>query len=372
MTREWGEGYERVNCRLQGPGHPVVWRSPALTDLAWDDFLRTTPCGQFQQSSSWADFKAGEGWHHHRIVLTVDDTIVGGFQLLWRPTRLGRLGYVSKGPVASPETVDQIRFLEVLLKNVASELGLRAVIVQLPDESHAGADRALGRDLIRDNPMGVIEATYVVDVRSGKEELFARMSRTLRQNVRAARNQVAMTVRAGDHHDLPRFFELMEAICVRRSTKPNPPSLEAMRRLWHAFSGTNAIRLTFADCAGATPAAALSIVFGDRMTVWKKGWDGSHGDWHPNKLLDWDAIEWAHDHGYRLCDFAAFNRVAATKIIGGQRASALTLSSRDEYFLRFGGDARLLPAAHLLVPNGFYRWCYRNAFAPLARLRPRQ
>jgi hypothetical protein len=372
MNREWGEGYQRVDRRSQGPGETVVWRSHALMDAAWDDFLRTTPCGQFQQASAWADYKAGEGWHHHRMILTSGDAIVGGFQLLWRATRLGRIGYVSKGPVACPEAVDRIRLLEVLLEDVAAELGLRAVIVQLPDESRADAVQALGRDLIRDNPMGVIEATYVVDVRRNKEELFARMGRILRQNVRTAMKQAAMTIRVGDEQDLPRFFELMEATCVRQSTKPNPPSLDAVRRLWRAFSGTNEVRLTFADCAGATPAATLSILFGDRMSVWKKGWDGSRSDWHPTKLLEWDAIEWAHDHGYRVCDFGSFNRVAATKIIGGQPASALDLTSRDAFRIRFGGVPQLLPAAHILVPNVFYRWLYRNAFTRLARLRARQ
>ncbi len=350
----------------------MVWRSHAMTDRLWDDFLQKTPYGQFQQSSPWADYKAGEGWHFHRIVLTMDDAIVGGFQMLWRTTRLGRIGYVSKGPVASPETDECIAFLTTLLEDAASELGLRAVVVQLPDESRAGADRALGRDLIRDNPMGVIEATYVVDVRRGKEELFARMSRILRQNIRTARKQAAMTVRVGAEHDLPRFFELMEATCVRQSTKPNPPSLDAVRRLWQAFSATDAVRLTFADCAGATPAATLSIVFGDRMSVWKKGWDGSRSDWHPSKLLEWDAIEWAHDHGYRVCDFGSFNRLAAAKIIGGQPSSALTLTSRDAFRVRFGGVPQLLPAAHVLLPNVFYRWWYRNAFARLTRLRRRQ
>ena len=163
----------------------------------------------------------------------------------------------------------------------------------------------------------------------------------------------------------------MEATCRRQSTKPNPGSLEAVRRLWRSFAGTKSIRLTFADCMGATPAAKLSLMFGDRMTLWKKGWDGSHGQWHPNELLEHDSLEWAHDHGYRVCDFCSFNRSDAMKIISGQPGSGLNLTSRDEYHMRFGGFPMLLPPARIFVRNAFVRWWYRNGYVRLMGKRDR-
>ncbi len=49
--------------------------------------------GQFQQSTIWARAKASEGWRVVRLVLTVDEEIVGGFQILWRPSWRGRVAY---------------------------------------------------------------------------------------------------------------------------------------------------------------------------------------------------------------------------------------------------------------------------------------
>jgi hypothetical protein len=367
--RDWGDCYQRIDARSPGPGNTQVWLSSTLRDPQWDDFLRSTPCGQFQQSGLWADFKAGEGWSHHRVILTVGEAIVAGFQVLWKKTRLGRIGYVSKGPIMRTETAELTRFLDGLLKDAASKLGLVALIVQPPDESAPGIGQNLGSDYILSNPLGVIEATYLVDVRQSKEQLFAQMSPSLRRNIKKAQRQ-AMTVREGAEGDLPRFFELMEATCRRQSTRPNPASLDAVRRLWHLFSETKSIRLTFAECQGSAPAAKLSLVFGDRMTVWKKGWDGTHGQWHPNEMLEYDALTWAHDHGCSVCDFCSFNRTAAVRMInGGQAGTEQSLSSRDEYHMRFGGFPKLLPSARILVPNAFLRWWYRNGYVRLMERR---
>jgi hypothetical protein len=360
MTRDWGVCYHKIDGLPPESGPLTAWFSPALEDLLWDDFLRGTTFGQFQQSSMWADYKAGEGWKHHRVILTEGDEIVGGFQMLWRKSRLGRIGYVSKGPVTASESVEMLRLLEVLLKSAVVELGLVALIIQSPDASKADDGLSPDSDFLPSNPMGVIEATYLVDVRAEKEALHRNMSPSLRRNIRKARRQ-PMNVREGTEADLPKFFELMEATCRRQLTKPNPASLNAVRRLWHAFAPSNSVRLTFADCPGDTPATKLSLIFGERMTVWKKGWDGSHGDWHPNELLESDALEWAHDHGCRICDFCSFNRAATVQLSNGRPPSEICLTSRDEYHFRFGGLPKLLPRARLHVPNPILRWGYHNA-----------
>jgi hypothetical protein len=371
MIQDWGACYRRLD-RPAGESDLVeVWISPGVADRWWDDFLRGNPCGQFQQSSLWAQYKAGEGWSHHRVVLTIAGALAGGFQLLWKKTRFGRVGYVSKGPVAHPETAAVMQLLEKQLAAAATVLGLTAVIVQRPDESRLPAqpDREIG--FVPSNPMGIIEATYLVDVRPEIEVLRSRMSASLRRNIRKARKQ-PLVVREGNHADIPRFFELMAATCTRQRTPPNPPSEEAIRRLWHIFHQAGAIRLTLAESPGGIPAAKLSLLFGDRMTLWKKGWDGSQGDWHPNELLEDEALEWAHARGFRICDFCSLGRATALRLLSGEPVTGEILGTRDEYHLRFGGFPQLLPPAHLLVPNPVLRWGYRVSYAPFERARNRR
>src|SRR5262245_61106752 len=78
----------------------LEWHSSAsLSDAACDEFLRSTPLGHFQQTSLWSQVKATEGWHILREMMLIGGEIVGGFQILYRPSRFGRVGYLSKGPV---------------------------------------------------------------------------------------------------------------------------------------------------------------------------------------------------------------------------------------------------------------------------------
>jgi len=368
---EWAPGYRRLDPFPAESEMSAAWHSSATADPLWDDFLRGTPRGQYQQSSLWAEYKATEGWTPHRIILTGPGGIVGGFQILWKKTRLGRIGYLSKGPVAHPESAVLVRQLGALLVDVAGKLRLTALNVQLPDETRIETGLAAETGGIRSNPMGVIEATYLVDVRPEMEVLRSKMSPSLRRNIRRAKKE-RMVVREGTAADIPRFFQLMAATCQRQETAPNPPSEEAVRRLWEIFSPTKSIRMTFAECGDGSPAAKLCLHFGDRVTLWKKGWDGSLGQLHPNELLEDEALEWAHAHGYRICDFCSLDRIAAARILGGKPAVGESLSSRDEYHLRFGGFPQLLPPSLMLIPNPLLRWGFRNVYARLERRRHRR
>jgi len=361
------QSYQRLASVSDGADTWTVWLSPAPADPLWDAFLTSTHYGQFQQSSLWSQYKAAEGWNHHRVVLTGDSGIVGGFQILWKPARIGRLGYVSKGPVASSETAVLVRQMGRLLYEAAKELGLSSLVVQQPDETRI-ALRPPDFGLVFGNPRGVYEATYHVDLRSDIEVVRGRMKAKLRQNIRKAQKR-GTTIREGTEADLPTFFELMAASCRRLETVPNPASLEAVRRLWHIFSAAGAIRVTVAECDGAVRAAELYLVFGDLVTAWKKGWDGSHGDWHPNELIEDESIEWARANGFRAIDFSSFNAEAARRLLDGESVDVTELTSRDAYHVRFGGTPKLLPRSMVMVPNPVLRWSYRNLYGPLERRR---
>src|SRR5256885_1684080 len=75
----------------------IVSLNRSSEDPKWDTFLQATASGHFQQSSLWALVKAAEGWRPVRLVITADDTAMGGFQILVRRTRLGKVGYIYKG-----------------------------------------------------------------------------------------------------------------------------------------------------------------------------------------------------------------------------------------------------------------------------------
>lgn len=360
MKHDWGNHYRGIPAFVCGPRALEAWLSPAVSDPRWDSFLQSTPCGQFQQSGMWAKYKSGEGWKHHRVILTDANQMIGGFQILWKSSALGPIGYVSKGPVILPGNAPAVPAMGRLLRDTAMEMGLRLLITQSPDEATDQADA--GEGFLTSNPRSIVEATFLVQVRGELEALRARMRPSLRKNIRKAR-KTPLRVREGTVADLPRFFDLMSATCRRQKARPNPASLGAVQLLWESFAPTNSIRLFLAECDDGIPAAQLCLIFGDRVTLWKKGWDGSHGQWHPNELLEDEVLAWSHAAGHRICDFCSFGRAAAQQILDGRSVGDNELTKRDQFTLRFGGRPQLLPPARVFIPNPVARWAYRNSYA---------
>jgi hypothetical protein len=101
------------------------------------------------------------------------------------------------------------------------------------------------------------------------------------------------------------------------------------------------------------------------VTQWKKGWDGTHSEWHPNERLADHALEWAQAHGHRLCDFSAISRRTAEHILSDQPTDSSIARSRDMFNLRLGGYPQLLPLARIYLPNPLLRLAYRHTYRRL-------
>lgn len=332
--------------------------STALEDPAWDEFLSSTPLGEFPQSSAWARYKQVSGWECTRAVLKRDQRIVAGFQVLWRRTRFGRIGYVSKGPVVEAEAPEATDAAGGLLAQAASQLGLAGLVVQPPGRSRLVSSRLPSATFAPNKLLGVITATLMVDTSDGMEAVEARMRRTTRQLMRRSiRNRV--TVREGSEEDLETFFHLMLKTCERQKVAPNPSSVAALKALWKASGGTTLCRLTLSEIGGDAIGGLFCIGFGKVLTLWKKGTLPDRLHQHPMELLYHEALTWAHSHGYHLCDFLALARQTAEALINGLPLSAEQRASRDTFNLGFGGTPMLLPEAYLHFPNPALSLGYR-------------
>jgi len=343
-------------------GQEVVARlSRQVEDPAWELFLRGTPLGQYQQSSLWARAKRTEGWNLFRVRATADDRIVGGFQILWRPAKLWRIGYISKGPVAQPEHPLVSEFLVDALRTAAKIGKLSALIIEPPDLSKV-IPATLPRDRFLPNVLvPLIEATLVVDVSGPMEVIEERISTTTRRLLRQSLRRGAV-VREGRREDLGLFFDLMLATCRRQGKSANPGNVEFLHELWDAAHPADSIRLAFAEHQGGKVAGMISLSFGDTVTAWKKGWNGSAGDCRPNELLNHDAIQWAHARGSKFVDFASMQKSTALAILRGEALTKEQTEGYDYFNIRFGGQPRLLPDSLIYFPNWFFRSVYTNRF----------
>lgn len=361
------EQYRLIESLKTENGSLSFWNSPGNTDASWDQFLMKTPLGQFQQSSMWARVKAVEGWECMRVVATLNDQIAGGFQILLRGSPLGKIGYVSKGPVVVPETQSLVELLVSQMLDQVKKNRILGLIIQPPDDSQITSD-ILGRHhLIQSNPMEVVETTLLVDVRKDKEALDKGMTRKTRRNVRLAKKS-GVIIREGTEEDISLFFNLMSDTCKRQGEKPNPPSEEALQQLWLTCSKHNCLRVTFAEYNHEAVAGVLNIVFGTKVNMWKKGWNFKYPDHYPNDLLFHETLHWACANKFAICDFIAFDRGIADALQKGIPLSDDQEKSRHIFNLRFGGVPKILPPARIWIANPIMQFGYENVFVPLTRL----
>jgi len=334
-------------------------------DEAWDHFLQQSPLGQFQQPRRWAAVKSLDGWKRELILLDPNQLEAGGLQLLWRSTRIGRIGYVSKGPVLAQEDQGSINLSLDALHATARSLRLRALILQPPDQSQISAED-LGRHHFSDHSVpSVIHSTATIPLCGDRESVLTRMSRQVRWEVRAALRRGAM-VRRGDRTDLPHFFELMCESSRRQKARPNPSRVESLETLWDRFNPK--VFLNFTRVANHDVAGLLMIGHGRRLTIWKKGWNSEATQFHASCLLMVETLVWASENGYSSVDLVAIDPGIARTVLSGVALSGPQLKSRDLFHLRLGAQPKLLPPARVLILNPRLRkvWSYLERRTPLA------
>lgn len=355
-------GYTRI-AELSADGEQVTaWISREVCDAEWDHFLEAMPLGQFQQSSVWAQAKAAEGWRPLRVLIRSRHGIIAGFQILVRPgwRGFGRIGYVSKGPVVLPGRESATDVTARLLQKVVRQEKLSALVVQPPDACLQMPEMLRASGFLPDVLMKVNDATWVIDLNRDFAAIEASMGRTTRNLVRRAA-KTGITIRQGSRDDLARFFELMLATCQRQQASPNPSELRHLESLWDAAAPRH-IRLFLAEHAGRIVAGLLAILFGEIATLWKVGAAPPDKELKPNDGMYYHAIRWAHEQGYQLCDFAAFDRRMALDILHEETLSEEQQRTRYLFLTRFGGRPRLLPSAQVYFPNLLWRSLYRSWF----------
>lgn len=336
--------------------------SNELDDSAWDDFLRSDPAGQFQQSSNWAKSKQSEAWKCLRVTVERDGMIAGGFQMLWRPTRLGKIGMISKGPVLIGREPAMENFVLDVMLELARTHKLAAIIAQPPDDVFGLTDVMQKRGFSPYQLTKIIDSTLCVDVSGPPGAWRSKMSATPSKHVRRA-FRGGVTLYEGSHKDVPLFFDLMKLTCDRQGVAPTPPTLEATTQLVQAFHDSGESRIAFAVYQGELAAGVLDLKFGSRYTAWKKGWNGRHSKLYLNSFLTHSSLERAEASGCTIFDFAGIERTLAEALIKGDPLTEEQLHHYDSAKLGFGGHARLLPPAMIYCRNPTLRFAYRHIAA---------
>ena len=326
-------------------------------DPEWDAFVASVPAGQFEQTGAWAQAKSTEGWRPLRLILRSAGRIVGGAQLLCRPFPLfGRLAYISKGPVLARDPLPGAvpRLIEELKRALRKER-IFYLMVQPPDSSPWLTKDLPGAGFRPVVPGPLVGATVRIDLGEGLEDIFGRLARGHRRDVRHG-EAGGIAVREGGREDLGAFFRLMSESSRRQRSAPNPSSEEFLRVLWDGLPGSGGVfKLFFGDRGGKPLTAHAVLGFNDTAWGWKLGWSGEALGVPANPVVCWESIKWAKQAGYRSFDFCGISREAAAGLLAGK---TLKESARgpDLFKLMFGGDVMLLPEGYAYCPVPWLTW----------------
>ncbi len=247
----------------------------------WEDFVLQRPYPHFEQSSHWAATESQDGWESRYAYRLDDRGIEAGALILAKPVRrIGRVGYVFRGPVVRDGDISKTSVhgaASDLLKQAAGKMGLRLLVVVPPYDGEAWSAHALQTGFSlhpsRLPPTGLSRATISVDLAKTPERLEQSFRRSTRQEIKLGR-KAGITVETGGAANLDEFWNLHEELCRRRGVRSNVPSLEYVRTLWTQFNAANRIWLFRARHAANTLCSLLCVRAGSICYAWRIGWNG--------------------------------------------------------------------------------------------------
>jgi lipid II:glycine glycyltransferase (peptidoglycan interpeptide bridge formation enzyme) len=343
----------------------TVWDATQPIDDQWDAFLASTPFGHFYQTSKWARARVLDGWKSWITVITREDEIIAGFQILWRvKSPVGKVGLLLKGPVIASDDPQMIAHVISVLKRSAQTNRLKALVIQPPDKGEQidlslrqqGFSSSYFNSTIKNN-------TVLIDLRGSEEEIFKRIKRTKRQNINTAIRK-GITVRQGDKEDLETFFTFMTETCKRQQVLPSPSNIDFLYTLWDLFSPGGNITLFLAEYEGEVVTCLIVLTLGGTAYLWKFGWSGKHAKLYPNILIYWEIFKWAKAHGFHFADLGTISPGLAQRIWNGDTATEEMSKTYSYMKTCFGGDVVPLSKGFVYIPNVFLRTAY-NILMPL-------
>lgn len=325
----------------------------------WDRLVDTVPESDVAQLSAWARLRGDAGFRPLYLLARLDDQLVGGALVLERRVPfVGRVGYVSGGPLVSPATArDRVVDPLVSAMGALGRKRLRAVFVQPPVD---GNDVAVGlrEQGFRQSKAGIAPGASIrIDLHQTADKLRHGMSKA---NRRRARNwsERGVTVRLGSLDDAVLVADLLAGTAEYQQFEPL--SLEYIQRLYRELDAGGHVIVFIAEIDGE-PAAALLCTRCDgsvRQRISGMTRTENARTAGVSAATVWHAMLWAKSHGYDTYDFGGLRVDAARLLLAGDREAAAYLTGSEQFKISFGGDVFLYPGQVELISSRVLRLAY--------------
>lgn len=274
---------------------------PDVSHTQWHDALRALPNQHFLQTWEWGELRKQFGWQAQRFLCTRGDRVVAAFTLLTRPLPVlsWTIAYVPKGPLL--DYSDTSLFAAVLDEIAAAAKAAKAVYVKIdPDLSEDDASaiatyNAHGWQASHEQIQ--FPHTAMLDLDCGEEALLAAMKPKTRYNIRLAARR---GVKIEQSTDWSALFQLYAETARRDGFAIRAEGY--YHALWSSFQDSGKGRGFLARVAGQGVAGLFLMHEGDTGWFYTGASANAHRDKMPNYLLQWHAIRWLGQNGYRHYD----------------------------------------------------------------------
>lgn len=351
--------------------------------------------GGLLQSWRWGDFKRASGWSSSRLVLqqslasqdsaapyssvSLGDPLICAQTLFRSVPRLPlpvSIAYIPRGPVylskhqVSDTELNAVGQAEkIFWLNVHRDARKRGAIflkvepdIALDEQvTKAAMDRKMAT--LGFQPSGRLQParTIVLDLDKSEADLLAAMKPKTRYNLRLAGRRGVYVRRAETLVDLQAFHRLMEVTGGRDEFGIH--TFPYYEQLWRTFGpeGSNSVLILLGEHPDEAeresgPISGLLVFRFGREAIYMYGASDNRGREHmPNYLLQWQAIQWAQQHGCTLYDFWGIPDAPTEDDVDNDQSSATNARAglRGVYWFKkgFGGREIEYPGAYDYVYN---------------------
>jgi lipid II:glycine glycyltransferase (peptidoglycan interpeptide bridge formation enzyme) len=278
------------------------------SETVWDEALLELPSPHLLQSWEWGAFKSRYGWRPSRY-LWVDPQsgkLRAAASVLTR--RVGylplRVMYVPKGPTLDYANAGLLDGVLGWLEARAQEK--RALFIKIDPDVRPGTTTGKGvlaclhrRGWTRSKEEIQFRNTILLDLQPSVDDLLMGMKSKWRYNVRLAKRK-GVTVRHGTEDDLPLLYDMYDETADRADFVIRPEAY--YHDAWGSFIKKGLARPLIAEVEGQPVAMVIIYCFGGRAIYMYGASRNTHRDKMPNNLLQWEAMQWAKEHGCTAYD----------------------------------------------------------------------
>jgi Acetyltransferase (GNAT) domain/FemAB family len=332
----------------------------------WDDFVMECEPSHFEQTSWWADVESEDGWNARYIVgREADRILAGAMVLVRRQNRIGRVGYLFRGPLIRSDLPAPARArnsLVAALKKLSRDEHLVVLVVVPAYNGNELADTLLDSGFLKHPPSlpprGLPPGTITVDLRRGSGAIEQGYRRTLRWEITRA-GKKGLNIELGTSLDLEIFWSRHQDLCRRRGVVSNVPGFDYARRVWHEFHQRGRAWMFKAVFNGEVLCSLICLGAGKWFYAWRIGWVAASENVYPTQSVYARAIRTATEAGYHFFDFMEIHPDDAARIKDGKGLNTPT-SGVTFFKLGFGGEIRKLPPTLDWFSNPFLRLFMRG------------